>query len=256
MNMTGRRVGGKLLGMADGSDNYTPRVNPWHTVTRWMLVLNVAVFVLDWFLIRKGVALHTSGGTIIETRDAQGNPTPWVFPLLASYGYFSFDMAIYAKEFWRFFTYQFCHANITHIVVNMMGLLLAGEIVEERLGRVRFLIFYLLCGAAGPVAHLIFGLLGVMSVNFYTPLVGASASIYGILVAAAMIAPDEEVMLAMPPIDVKLKWVALAMIVLSVAAVIWNWQNAGGHAAHIGGAVMGFVLAKRLLGKREVQNIT
>jgi membrane associated rhomboid family serine protease len=163
------------------------------------------------------------------------------------YGHFSFGLAIGKLELWRFISYQFCHANLTHILVNMMGLLLAGPIVEETLGKRKFLTFYLVCGAAGPVAHLIFGLLGILSVQPFTPLIGASASIYGILLVAAMIAPDEEVMLAFPPIDVKLKWVALAMVGLSAAAVIWNWENAGGHAAHIGGAVMGYLMARRLL---------
>ncbi len=223
--------------MSESNDGYVRRVHDWYTVTRWLMVLNIAVFVLDWFVIRKAVPLKTADGQFLGSG----------FPLLASYGYFSFDRVFNALELWRFLTYQFCHANIEHIVVNMMGLLLAGPIVEERLGRVRYLAFYLICGVAGPIAHLAFGLLGIMSVNVYTPLVGASASIYGILIAAAMIAPDEEVMLLIPPIDLKLRTVALVMIGLSAAAVLWNWQNAGGHAAHIGGAVMGWVLAKRML---------
>jgi membrane associated rhomboid family serine protease len=237
--------------MSQVDDGYVPRVNPWHTATRWLLVLNVAVFVLDWFVIRRGVPLTTSGGEFIPTLDGDGHVVPTVFPLLASFGYFSFDRVFNLSEWWRFVGYQFCHASIEHIVVNMMGLLLAGPIVEERLGRVRYLMFYLLCGVAGPIAHLVFGLLGIMDVNIFTPLVGASASIYGILLAAAMIAPDEEVMLLIPPIDLKLRTVAIVMIGLSAAAVIWNWQNAGGHAAHIGGAVMGWVLAKRMLPRTE-----
>jgi len=219
--------------MADSESSI--RINPWHTVTRWLLVVNIAVSVLDWFVIRRNLTLDINGQPVVQ------------LPMLAMYGHFSWFFVIGKWEIWRFFTYQFCHANITHILVNMMGLLLAGPIVEEKLGRVRFLLFYLICGAAGPVAHLIFALIGVMNVNAFTPLIGASASIYGILVAAALIAPNEEVMLALPPIDVKLKWVALAMVGLSAAAVLWNWENAGGHAAHIGGAVMGFVLARRML---------
>jgi membrane associated rhomboid family serine protease len=213
------------------------RVNPWHTVTRWLLVINIAIFVLDYFLIRRVLTLEIDGHPVVQ------------LPVLAMYGHFSWYFTLVQGEVWRFVTYQFCHASIEHILVNMMGLALAGSIVEERWGRWRFLIFYLVCGIAGPVAHLVFAWMGLMSVNAFTPLVGASASIYGILVAAAVIAPDEEVMLAIPPIDVKLKWVALAMVGLSLAAVLWHWQNAGGHAAHIGGAVMGFVLARRM-GKR------
>lgn len=222
--------------------------NPWATVTRWLLVINVLVFVLDWFVIRKAVPLATHDGRIIPSVDANGQLVAIPFPLLASWGYFSFDMALYGHQLWRFITYQFCHANIEHILVNMMGLMLAGPIVEEKLGRWRFLAFYLLCGIAGPVAHLLFAQLGFMQVNLFTPLIGASASIYGVLVAAARIAPDEIVMLAFPPIDLKLRTLAIVMIGLSALAVIYNWTNVGGHAAHIGGAVMGWFLIWRMMG--------
>jgi membrane associated rhomboid family serine protease len=225
---------------ADSDVGQSTWVNPWHTVTRWLLVINVAVFVLDYFLIRRAPVLYVDGVPVVQ------------LPLLAMYGHFSWFLSLSQGEWWRFLTYQFCHGNLLHILVNMMGLLLAGSIVEERLGRARFLLFYLLCGAAGPVAHLVFAAMGVMSVNVFTPLVGASASIYGILVAAALVAPDEEVMLAIPPIDVKLKWVALAMVGLSLVAVLYHWENAGGHAAHIGGAAMGLLLARYVIRPRAV----
>ncbi|MBC7784925.1 MAG: rhomboid family intramembrane serine protease [Burkholderiales bacterium] len=189
------------------------------------------IFAADFFVIRRGVIV----------------PPGHAMPLLASYGFFSFATAIGQHEFWRFFTYQFCHANIDHILLNMLSLAMIGPLVEEEMGRMRYLVFYLICGAAGPIAHLVFGQIGMMSVDIYTPLVGASASIYGVLVAAARIAPDEEVMLAFPPIDLKLRTFVIIMIGLSLGAVFWRWQNAGGHAAHIGGAVMGWFLVRRML---------
>lgn len=225
-------------------------VNPWRTVTRWLLILNIAVFVLDfglYYFFGTRRALYRSDGEPLITRDATGQLAKIGYPLLASWSYFSVDLAIIGKQVWRFFTYQFVHANIEHIVVNMLGLLLAGPLVEERLGRVRYVVFYLLCGATGPVAHLVLSYFGIMSLNIYTPLVGASASIYGILVAAARIAPNELVMLAFPPIDIKLRTLAWIMIGLSAVAVFWNMQNAGGHAAHLGGAVMGWYLARRMI---------
>lgn len=230
-----------------------PPVTLWKTVTGWLLLINITVFAIDVLLATKGigrVALRHNGTPLIYQQD-DGRPTVIQYPFLQSYGYFSFDLAIRGGQLWRFLTYQFCHANLTHLFVNMMGLWLAGPIVEQKLGRARFLAFYLLCGIAGPLAHLIFGLLDILTVNAYTPLVGASASTYGVLLAAAMIAPDDEVMLLFPPIDLKLRTVAILMIGLSAAAVAWHWQNAGGHAAHIGGAVMGWILARRMLPKQN-----
>lgn len=235
------------------SESVSPPVPLWKTVTGWLLLINIAVFAVDVFLAVKGigrVALRHDGTPLIYQQE-NGQPSLIQYPVLQSYGYLSFDLAILGKQVWRFLTYQFCHANFTHLFVNMMGLWLAGPIVEQKLGRTRFLVFYLLCGVAGPVAHLLFGLLDILTVNAFTPLVGASASIYGVLLAAAMIAPDEEVMLLFPPIDLKLRTVAMLMIGLSAAAVAWHWQNAGGHAAHIGGAVMGWILARRMLPQKH-----
>jgi membrane associated rhomboid family serine protease len=210
-------------------------IEPWQTVTRWLLVINVAVFVLDWIVIRTGAALSLNG-----------RPVTQPMHLLEFYGHFSFYFGIMKLQLWRLLTYQFCHGSIEHIVLNMMALMLAGPIVEERLGRLRYLGFYLLCGAAGPVALIVLSQLNVTHMNLFTPLVGASASIYGLLVAAARIAPREMVMLAIPPIDVELRKLVWVLIGLSVAAVLWQWQNAGGHAAHLGGAVMGWLLMRRV----------
>ncbi|MGN6724356.1 MAG: rhomboid family intramembrane serine protease [Tepidisphaeraceae bacterium] len=208
---------------------------PWRTVTRWLIVANVLVFVLDYFVIRRPLTLMI-----------QGQPA-FTEPLLAFYGHFSVFFAIFHYQFWRFFTYQFVHANIEHILLNMMGLFMAGPLVEAAMGRVRFLVFYLICGAMGPIAHIGLSQLHILDLNAFTPLVGASASIYGVLVAAARIAPDAEVMLVFPPIDMKLRNFVLLIIGLSLAAVLWRWQNAGGHAAHLGGAVAGWILARRMI---------
>lgn len=211
-------------------------VNPWRTVTRWLLILNIAIFVIDYFVIRQARTLVIDGSPLFVPQ-----------PLLAYFGHFSVYFVFQKFELWRFFTYQFVHANLEHIVVNMLGLLLAGPLVEERLGRVRYLVFYLLCGACGPIAHLVLSFLGLTPVGLFTPLVGASASIYGVLVAAARIAPNEIVMLAFPPIDVRLKTLVWVLVGLSAVAVLWNFSNAGGHAAHLGGAVMGWYLAYRMI---------
>jgi membrane associated rhomboid family serine protease len=221
---------------------------PWRTVTRWLLVINVAIFVIDLALGWAGYArvmTRSNGEIILHAVDSAHVAAVGQLPF-NSFAYFSVDKAIVGGQVWRFFTYQFVHANIEHVALNMLGLLLAGPVVEQRLGRSRFLLFYLLCGAAGPAAHIALSMLGVTMLNVYTPLVGASASIYGTLIAAAAIAPDEIVELALPPIDLKLRTFALLMVALSLFAVSWRWQNAGGHAAHLGGALAAWFLSRKL----------
>lgn len=231
------------------ADRPTPpgETNPWRTITRWLIVLNVAVFVIDILLLWTNHArpMLRSDGTPIVQQTANGQLAVVGQPVLTSLGYFSVDLAIVGRQLWRFLTYQFVHANIEHILVNLLGLLLAGPLVERRMGRGQFLTFYLACGTAGPAAHILLSMLNVTTLNIFTPLVGASASIYGVLVAAARIAPDDVVMLAIPPIDIKLRNFVLVMIGLSLAAVAWQWQNAGGHAAHLGGALAGWYLSRR-----------
>ena len=218
----------------------------WRTVTRWLLVINVAVFVIDMLLVMTHHArpMLRADGTPILQQTADDRVAIVGQPPLASFGYFSVDIAITAKQVWRFLTYQFVHANLEHVALNMLGLLMAGPLVESRMGRRHFLVFYLVCGTAGPAFHILLSQLNLATLNVYTPLVGASASIYGVLVAAARMAPDELVMLAFPPIDMRLRTFVLLMIGLSVAAVAWQWQNAGGHAAHLGGALAGWFLSR------------
>ena len=230
----------------------TSRASAWQTVTRWLIVLCIAVFVIDIVLSMTGQVrpLTRSDGKPIVQEAANGQYFVLGQPLLTALGYFSVDKAIFGGQLWRFLTYQFVHANIEHILLNMIGLLMAGPLVEARMGKQRYLLFYLVCGAAGPLAHIALSFLGLMQTNNITPLVGASASIYGVLVAAARIAPDEMVMLAIPPIDLRLRTFVMIMISLSLAAVLWNWQNAGGHAAHLGGALAGWFLSRHFAAHR------
>lgn len=241
------------------SDDYASEApggeSPWRTVTRWLIAINVAIFLTDMALMYSGHARFLTrhdGAVIVQGQDADGKLIPIWQPILTSIGYFSVDKAIIAKQVWRFVTYQFCHASIEHVALNMFGLLMAGPLVESRMGRWHYLGFYLACGCMGPAFHILLSQLNLAQLNYYTPLVGASASIYGVLVAAARIAPDEMVMLAIPPIDMKLKNFVLIMILLSVVAVAWQWQNAGGHAAHLGGAVAGWFLSRRFAQRRQM----
>jgi membrane associated rhomboid family serine protease len=187
------------------------------SVTTWLIVINVAVFVLD------GV----SGS------------------LLTDWGFFSAVTAIYNLQVWRFITYQFLHAGFTHIFFNMLALYFFGPLIEGYLGSRRYLAFYLLCGIAGAVMYVILWQLGLLHYGARTPLVGASASIFGVLIAAARVAPDTTVMLMFPPIPIKLKVLAWIMIGIAVYTIFANGANAGGEAAHLGGAALGAFLIWR-----------
>ncbi|NBC11674.1 MAG: rhomboid family intramembrane serine protease, partial [Planctomycetes bacterium] len=104
-------------------------------------------------------------------------------------------------------------------------------------------------GVCGPLLYCGFAWAGLLSTTADTPLVGASAGLFGVLIAAAVIAPNAEVMLLFPPIPVKLRHLAIFFVFLAVYTVLFfghqPGQNAGGEAAHLGGAAMGYLLIRR-----------
>ena len=189
------------------------------SVNTWLIAINVAVFVLD----------------IIMGGPGAGPVYDW--------GYFSVDTAIYHLEIWRFITLQFLHANIQHIGYNMVALFFFGPIAEQYLGSRRYLAFYLICGIASGLSYVLLWATHILISDPGTQLIGASGSIFGVLIAAAMIAPDVRVMLDFF-IPMKLRTLAWVMVAIAAYTVLRNGDNAGGEAAHLGGAAAGLLLIK------------
>lgn len=205
-----------------GGFSYRP-VRQW-SITTWLIVINVAVFLVDPITGRR-----RGGAGIFET-----------------YGYFSAATAVYGLQLWRFITSQFLHANITHIAFNMLTLYFFGPVLEAYLGRWRFLAFYLLSGIGGGIGYLLLLAAHVLRGGPYTELIGASAAIFGVLVGVAVTAPNLRVMLIIPPIPMRMKTLAWIFIAIAVVTIIMQGSNAGGQAAHLGGAGVGFLLIKNV----------
>src|SRR5205814_1372266 len=122
------------------------------------------------------------------------------------------------------------------------ALYMFGPMIESYLGRWRYLAFYLICGIGGAVSYLVLWQAHVLVGYPWVPLVGASAGIFGILIAASRVAPDTTVMLMFPPIPMRLKTMAWVFVGIALFTVFTNGKNAGGEAAHLGGAILGYVL--------------
>jgi membrane associated rhomboid family serine protease len=213
------------------------------SVTFWLIAVCVAVFALDALL---GVTLNARGGF------PSGPLTAW--------GAFRADAAVYHAQVWRFLSFQFLHANVWHILFNMIGLYFFGRFIESFLGPRRYLALYLLSGVGGALFYLVLLGLGslphtqrvpfLLGAGAATQLVGASAGIFGVLVACAVIAPHQRVNLVLPPITLSIRALALILLGLAGFFLLAGGSNAGGEAAHLGGAAIGFVLIRypRLLG--------
>lgn len=195
---------------------------PLWSVTIWLIVINVAVFFID---------------NIVGSRTR--------YLPIATWGHFSAATTVWGMQWWRLITFQFLHADLSHLAFNMLGLYFFGPIIEGYLGRVRFTVFYLLCGCAGAVTYLALWMAHVLVGNAHVPLVGASAGIFGILIATARLAPDATVMLLFPPIPMKLRTLAWVLMGIAFYTILTHGQNAGGQAAHVGGAALGYVLIER-----------
>ena len=202
--------------------------------TTWLIIINVVVFVLG--------ALMRNWAPVVFNPMA-GYAVP--MSPLQYWGHFSAELAIERLQLWRFITCQFLHANLMHLLMNMLGLYFFGPMVESFLGSRRYLAFYLLCGVAGALTYLILLSGGALVGYDWVPLVGASGGIFGILLAGAHVAPDTRVMLLIPPIPLKLRTLAWVLFGIAALTVLSGGANAGGQAAHLGGAVLGLLLIRR-----------
>lgn len=138
-------------------------------------------------------------------------------------------------------TNMFMHADLWHIFFNMLMLFYFGGIVERVMGPQRFLGFYLGCGIAGL---LIFWLGGAAfgTLDPRIPVLGASGAVYGVLLSLAYIAPDMRIQLLIPPIPLKLGYLAIGLVAFDIFQA---WTGSGGNTAnfaHIGGAFFGLLL--------------
>ncbi len=199
-------------------------------VTKWLLILNIAVYFLGM---------------------ANANLGEW----LALKGHFSVATFFQHGQLWRILSFQFLHASPSHLLFNMFAIYMFGAFVEHWWQSKKFLFFYLIAGCGGALLYsLLFQLgqfgdtpfmyRGTIYEAAYIPLVGASAGIYGILLGVAVIAPDQRIMLIFPPIPMKMRTFALGILAISLFIVLTDGRNSGGEAGHLGGAILGFIMMK------------
>lgn len=167
--------------------------------------------------------------------------TMFISPNLTAYlALYPFDSDYFRP--YQLFTYMFAHGGFTHLLFNMIGLLVFGNFLEQYWGSNRFLTFYLVTGIG---AALVYGGVNYISGVNGGSMVGASGAVYGLLMAAGMLFPNTVVMLLFPPIPIKLKWLA---IILGAMALYSSLNNQAGdnvaHLAHLGGMVFAFILIK------------
>ncbi len=133
---------------------------------------------------------------------------------------------------WTLVTYMFAHGGIGHIIFNMIALFFFGPPIEDRLGSRGFLIFWFVSGLGGAALSFAFA--------YHAPIIGASAGVYGVLLAFAMFYPDMPIYI-WGILPVKAKWLVGFMFVLSLMNAFGGASDGVAHFAHLGGLVGAFL---------------
>ncbi len=161
------------------------------------------------------------------------------FPLV---GWFSLpaSLSLLTKMPWTVITYMFLHFDLWHVLFNLLCLYWFGKIFLDYFDGAKLLSVYILGGICGAIFFVLgYNLFPVFrGIVHESMLLGASASIFAILVALAFFVPNHRVdVLLIGP--VRIKYIALVFIVLYVVGI--STSNSGGNVAHIGGAFWGMV---------------
>lgn len=196
-----------------------------------LLVVNIAVFLLIGTakVINLFVPLMQVNGVVLDFLGLSPNLMSLLF------------------HPWTLLTYAVIHLNLWHILFNMWGLFLFGQILQDFLGPRKILYFYLWGALAGGILFLaLMNLIpqGSMAAPF-SNLHGASGAIYAIICGAAFLVPNYSMnLLLFGP--VKIKYIAIGFVLLSFVQIPDG--NAGGNIAHIGGALGGIAYLRYLQG--------
>ncbi|MBD8877543.1 rhomboid family intramembrane serine protease [Roseibium polysiphoniae] len=136
-------------------------------------------------------------------------------------------------------TYAFMHGDFMHLGGNMLFLWVFGDNVEDCLGHVKFLLFYLLCAAAGGLAY------SLANFGSDVPLVGASGAVAGVVAAYLMLHPKVKIwVLALGRIPLRLsaQWVLGAWVLYQIVNALFSETGNVAWSAHIGGLAAGAIL--------------
>jgi len=152
---------------------------------------------------------------------------------------------------WTIITYMFYHEDFFHILFNMLWLFWMGKIFTEYLGNKKIFSTYILGGISGAILYIVaYNFFPLFSQTVHTSYaLGASAGVLAITIATATLLPDYKIgILFLGP--VALKYVAMVTIFLDLISV--SGPNAGGHIAHLGGAIFGFIYIRQLKQGRDL----
>ncbi len=140
---------------------------------------------------------------------------------------------------WQIITYMFMHADLFHILFNMLILWMIGSELEAGWGTKEFVKFYFICGISAALFYLIVQVFFRGTAVNNIPMVGSSGAIYGLLVAYGIIFSDRQ-MLFMMVFPMKAKHFVFILAGIEFISTVFYAQSGIANAAHLGGMIVGF----------------
>ena len=166
------------------------------------------------------------------------NTVVFVLTLLVGSGFvfewFGFHPSRILTRPWGALTYMFLHGGFWHLFVNMLVLFFFGPPLEARWGSREFIKFYLICGLGGVALSFLF---------MPASVIGASAAVYGVMLAFAMTWPEAPIYI-WGIFPVKAKWLVAFLFVVSLFSAVGDAGGGVAHFAHLGGLITGFLYLK------------
>lgn len=177
-------------------------------------------------------------------------------------------------HWWQNITYMFMHGNFSHLFNNMFSLYMFGRLLEMVWGEKRFIIYYFFTGIGAAliqqlawrydlsqivaevlenypnstfnIEQLVNEGIAIAGGGYFNidqlVTVGASGSVFGILLAFGMMFPNATIYLLIPPMPMKAKWLVILYGLFELFAGVWGFQTGIAHYAHLGGMLFGFIL--------------
>jgi membrane associated rhomboid family serine protease len=221
----------------DAPRSTTPFIN------YFLILLNIGIFLFEWSLQRSGGA-RARADFEMQFAFVPEHVAAWMK------GYLPASVA-----FVPFLSSMFLHASLPHVLLNMWGLAIFGDNVEDRLGHFRYLAFYIVCGLGAGLTHLIFNFSSTV------PTVGASGAIAGVMGAYLVLYPRSRVLtwwgffvFWLPAWLVLGYWLIINLLSGAASVLAESRGPVGGVAfwAHVGGFVTGALLIQLMPTRKNV----
>ena len=229
--------------------NYTTAMRSLTPIIKNLLIINVLMFAATFVLGQRGIDLDKLLG----------------LHFLLSHDFMPHQLV----------SYMFMHGSFMHLFLNMFALWMFGGIIEQTLGPKRFLIYYFVCGIGAGLCQELAQFIHYTTLDTFQALdastgemvnavsvstsrgeitaalqdyinswncVGASGSIYGVLLAFGMDYPNERMFIIPIPIPIKAKYFVIGYAVIEVMEMLTQPGDGVGHVAHLGGMLFGLIL--------------